>query len=192
MDKFLEIETLHIRITKTTLSMDKIEEEMKKLSSGMYLIAHEKKGKKGEHFHIVIQTQKTKKELTTVIKLKFELSGNKEYSVTIVRNKNQVIKYLLKDDDTTRSQGLSEEVLELMKKCSNKKGVKNLMEELNVLEEKYLGFELGTESFGIAFIKLKISYGQNLYGNHIKAYLKKMELKKNPDRITGYYRDLMR
>ncbi len=192
MDKFLGIETLHIRITKYGLTMDKIEEEIKKIYSTMYLIAQEKKGQKGEHFHIVMQTQTNLKELKIKIKDIFALTGNKEYSVTIVRSKNQVIKYLLKDDDAIRSVGIPEDVLILMKACSNKKGKKNLMIELNVLEEKYLGNELTSKSFGISFIELKIDYGQNLYGNHIKAYLTKMELKKHPDRIGAYYSNLMR
>lgn len=190
MEAFLKIETLHLRITKQGITMDSLEDYIRTLAV-MYLIAQEKKGKKGEHFHTVIQTQKTKKEFVELIQKKFNLKGNKEYSVTTVRNQNQVMKYLLKDDDATRSSGIPKEVLELMKKCSNKKGTKNLMVELNILEEKYLGFDLTNESFGIKFIQLKIAYGQNLYGNHIKAYLMKMKLKKYPSEISVYYNQLM-
>lgn len=192
MEQFLEIETLHVRITKQGLKVEKLEEEIKLVYSSMYLIAHEKKGQKGEHYHIVLQTQKTKPEFIKFIKESLKLTGNKEYSVTTVRSKNQVMKYLLKDDDDVRSVGIPEAVLKLMKLCSNKKGTKNLMIELNLLEEKYLGYDISSKSFGIQFINLKISYGQNLYGNHIKAYLIKMELKKYPDRVEQYYNDLMR
>ena len=56
--------------------------------------------------------------------------------------------------------------------------------ELHKLEEEYFASEHNPiRTFAKNFVKLKISYGQNIYGNHIKAYILKIKFKKDPSFI---------
>lgn len=182
MEKFLGIEWYHIRITKMT-ELEKIEEFVnKELKINVYLISKETLPQ--IHFHICIKTQIKEKTLREVLK-KSEYGGRCKYYLKPSVNPKQMLKYTLKDGDFVY-KGIGNEEIEILKKCSNKKGLDKFGIELQIIEEEFLTGKYSFTDFGTKFVELKISYGQNLYSSHIKAYLQKMRFKKNPDYIHQY------
>lgn len=187
MDKFLGNNYWHTRITKN-VELTEIETFIKTITK-TYLICKETLPR--VHFHCCIQTQLSEKELRALI-LKSSYGGRGQYQLTVAKNVKQMKKYILKDGDYVYGN-MNEKEIETLRKCSNKKGLDNFGKELQLLEEKYLGTDNHMFSqFAFNFVKLKISYGQNLYGNHIKAYLNKMRCKRDPNYIREYVNELMR
>lgn len=194
MNKFLELKTLHIRMT-TNKTIKDIETFILTLTPLTYLISQEGFKEDHTHYHILVQSQSkddnSNTRLRKAINTKLGLKGNGQFSISTVRNEKQLMKYILKDGGPIARKGIPDEVIEVMKKCSSKKGTKNLSADLSILEEKYFQGIYSFNKFGEEYIKLKIAYNQNLYSNHIKAYLTKMELKKEPERIRQYVLDIM-
>lgn len=186
MENFLGIDWYHIRIT-TLDTLDNMETFVKTLSS-VYLISNETIPR--NHYHICIKTQRSLETLRKLVKSSI-YSGRNNYYLKPSTNSKQMLKYTLKDGNYV-FKNIDEKWLETLRKCSNKKGLDKFGIELQTLEENFLGNSITFTQFGRSFIKLKIDYGQNLYGNHIKAYLTKMKCKKDPTYINEYFAELMR
>lgn len=193
MESFLNIEKVHLRITKQIPynSVKKFLDE----NSMRYILTIEKEPK--VHYHILLEYQEEDKnhnKLRYQLKKVLSVAGNKDYSLSTVRNKNQLMKYILKEGNEYSVKDIPDEIIKLMKKCSNKKGKRNFAIELAELEERFLSDStfMSLTTFAEKLVLLKVSYGQSLYSNHIKAYLSKMRIKKNPREVKNYVDNLLR
>lgn len=183
MNKFLGIDNYHIRLT-----IDNTLEHVKTVINKIgvkWIISHEV-----THFHCLVQTQKKKKDITDIIKKELEIKGNEKFSVVPVRKLSQMKKYILKDG-FYEYQGYDEKEIEILMLCSNKKGMDKISTEIQELEEEFMSGNILFLRFCEKYVKIKIDYGQNIYGNHIKAYCYKMRMKKSPDFIRSYVSNLM-
>lgn len=185
LNSFLGLETFHIRLTlKSELEniIDFIETSITK----KYIICDEL-----THYHCLAETQMSKKEIVRVIKEKLNLKGNADFSVIKAKSKQQLKKYILKDGNY-KYKGFTDEEIKLLRKQSFKKGIDKLQIVLEGYEIEYYNGDISFTQFGERYIQLKIEYNQNIHGNHVKAYLTKIKMKKNPDCIREYISDLMR
>lgn len=185
MENFLNINKIHLRIT-TNNPMDQIIEIVSGFSN-TYLISQEDPGVH-QHYHILMeyQTNDNHNKLRYALK-KSGYGGVGKYSISQVRSKANLMKYLLKDGGLYVSQNIPESVITLMKKCAFKKSSKGAYSrDLLNLEQKYLGKEIVFRQFEKEYIKLKVSYNQNLYPSHIKGYLYLIQAKNDPEYIDVY------
>lgn len=189
MENFLGINWYHIRITKD-VELEDIEKFVKENYplAWSYIISKETLPR--THFHICLKVEGKMEELREKIK-KSIYGGRCNYYFKPSKNVKQMLKYTLKDGDYVY-KGIEEKEIELLKKTSNKKGLDKFGVDLTNLEEQYLGDKIRFKEFGIRFVKLKISYGQNLYSSHIKAYLQKMKFKKEPEYIGEFIDEMFR
>lgn len=191
MEKFLQIQKIHLRIT-TQSSMEQVKDFVERYTK-TYLISHEDP-EEHSHFHILMEYQNLDDKKHS--KLRYDLKksfgkGNGVYSISTVRNKNQLMKYVLKDDGKICYKNIDAELIKTMKRCSNKKGKNNFVAELNVLEEKLISMEITSREFKKRFVLLKVTYGQNLYPNHIRAYFHKMMIKRDPEYINQFIEEFL-
>lgn len=195
MDEFLDkmSDVIHIRIKKK-IDEDSLQELFHQHNIKRYIISNE-----GDHLHVLVQTLKgvwfdksegSKTLIARVLKEKYGLKGNKDYSVALAREPNQLKKYVLKDGNY-KFKGFKEDVINLFRLCSNKKGKDKLAKELQQLEEDYFQGEMSTEELYEKFIALKLSYGQNIYWNHTDAYIQKLQMKRSPQIIKERVRRRM-
>lgn len=188
MEEFLGIHTVHLRLT-TKDDFKKIEDFIKGISK-TYLLSQEDPGEH-QHYHVLLQYQDTSKsndKLRYMINSKLKLKGNGKYSISTVRNRRQLMKYILKDGGKYSSSNIPEEVLTLCKMSSNKKGKKSFAEDLAKVEDMYYSDEIGYTEFKEKFIQLKIDYGQSLYISHIQAYCYKVRCKKSKSFVREFAR----
>jgi len=186
MDDFLDIRKLHIRLT-TNLDMDTIENFIMKISN-TYLISQEDPGTH-QHYHILVEYQDPDPRCNDLrYKLKKELGTSKwEYSISTVKSKATLMKYILKDNGVIRKSNIPDKVIHLMKKCSYKKAHKGkFAADLLHLEQLYIAHEYAESKFRAEVILLKISYNQNIYVSHLQAYFNKLRLKKRPSEINAF------
>lgn len=191
MEKYLGIDlyqiVLHDRENKYSMK-DIIDFVEQKLESSYYLITQEKE-ESNKHYHIMVRTQVNKKDKANrpIRKLIKELgiTGTGNSGTSLVRSKNQMMKYILKDDGEVHYRGIDEKTIKLMKKLSVKKGDFN--KRKFELEEKYMGdINMSFKAYAREYIKLELEYGHNMRSSSQKPYLLKIYLKKNPDKIPEY------
>lgn len=187
MEAFLKLKTIHLRIT-TNYEMDTITEFLNPFAI-TYLVSQEDPGIH-QHYHILLQYQdddSRHNKLRYKIKDQLKLTGNGSYSISTVKSPKQLMKYIVKDNGLIKNKGVPDEVIELMKLCSTKKGKKSFNEELAILEQSYFEAKhMFFDKFAQDVVSLKIKYGHNLYSNQIKAYLLRIKMKKNPMEIQNY------
>lgn len=182
MESFLDIRKIHVRIT-TTLSMDIIQDFVRSFTT-TYLISQEDPGVH-QHYHILMEYQESDpkhNKLRYSLKTKLGLNGNGSYSISTVRSRSNLMKYILKDDGVFVKSNIPDEVISLMKRCSYKKSHdKKFSRDLLTIEEDYICSKLTLNQFKKAVLKLKVSYNQNLYPSHLKAYFYKLRCKKDDE-----------
>lgn len=181
LENFLGIKTLHLRMTTNT-DLSGILKFITTLQPIKYLITEEGTDINHKHFHILLQSQFKDDNSNTKLRKKINkdlgLKGNGKFSISTVRNERQLMKYILKEGGTYEVFNISNEIIELMKKCSCKKGQQNIAKEISDNEERYLSREITLRTFFENHIKIKVSYNQNIYVSHIDAYCLKMEVKR--------------
>lgn len=184
MENFLGINKWHIRLTMDS-NLETVEKQIRTLTK-TYIICDEI-----SHYHCYCIIQMKKPELITHIKTLFNVKAEK-YSCVLVRKPKQMKKYILKDGNYAYN-GFTDDEIQILRKCSNKKGTDKFKKELDILEEEYFTSKYNTiHTFATKYVQLKINYGQNIYGNHIKAYILKIKFKKNPLEIHNYVDELLR
>lgn len=189
MEKFLGINWYHIRITRD-VELVEIEGFIKQNYSTAWSYLISKETLPQTHFHICLQIEGEMEKLREKIKVS-KYGGRCKYYFKRADNVKQMLKYTLKDGDYV-SKGIEPKYIELLKKTSVKKGLDKFGQQLQTLEEDFMSDKIRFEKFGEEFVKLKISYGQNLYSSHIKAYLQKMKFRKNPEYIKQYISEMFR
>lgn len=148
------------------------------------------------HQHIMLVTKpkdewmkgSIHKKLRDWVKKTFNVQGNGQYSIKYAKNEKQLSKYVVKDGDY-KSVGFSDKELALFLLCSNKKGLSNLKVELNKIEASFFSDEIDIVELYALFVKIKIKYGQNIYPNHMDAYVMKIYFKKYPALINTFVSD---
>jgi hypothetical protein len=185
LDCFLGLDSFHIRLTLKS-DLDTIQKFIEKSITTKYILCDEL-----THYHCYAVTQKLKKEIVVAIKSELKLKGNADFSVIKVKNKNQMKKYIMKDGNFIY-KNFDEKEINILRKLSFKKGIDKLQTELEKYEQQLYEKEITFTRFAELYIKLKIDYNQNIYGNHIKAYLTKIKMKNDPTYIKEYVSELMR
>lgn len=191
MDTFLNLRKIHLRIT-TNDTLDTIENFVKHFTK-TYLISQEDPTLHC-HYHILMEYQNDDEKNS---KLRYALkkagySGSGKYSISVVRNRSNLMKYLLKDNGVYVKSNIPDSVIELMKKCAFKKATKGkYTQAVLALEQKFLGNEINFMEFKIAHIELKISYNQSLYPNHLRGYFNLMKCKSDPMYIKEFITDIV-
>lgn len=179
MDKFCGIEFWHLRIT-THQSIETIKLLIECVSV-KYIISSE-----DGHYHCLFQTAKKRKELREEIN-KHGFKGNKDFSLTTVRDVKKARSYVVKDGSYI-FKGYTQKEIEDAYKLSFKK--KGYSEDLLELEEKYLTKGMMFERFVEAVVSLKVQYNHNLNKTHIKSYLEKMRCKQDPQYLRSFCQEL--
>lgn len=162
---------IHDRENKYT--MDQIETFVnEKLLSSYYMICQEKE-ESNKHYHLMVETNvsQTDSQNRPIRKLlnEFGVSGKGNLSTSKVKDKKQMMKYLLKDDGELRTRNVPESDINLFRKLSYKKGDFNKSKQL--LEEQFMSDpSMSIYQFTDNFVNLKIDYHQNLNGARIKDY----------------------
>ena len=137
------------------------------------------------HYHVFIKTSMLEKQIRSIIKEDKDIKGNRSYSLAVAKEERQLMKYVLKDGKYV-FKGIPEEEIELLQKCSYKKGKKSFAKDLDLLEEKFYNNKIGNLLFIEELLQLKVSYGQNIYDNQIINYVKKCHMKKDGNYLEQY------
>lgn len=193
MEKYLK-ETkvcLHIRVRKQIQKealVKAFDDRYKK-----YIISTEVGKSKELHHHILLILSNKAKvytgtrtcPFTTWLKKEFGFKGNSDFSCVPARDQKQLSKYVVKDGSYVH-KGFTDKEIKFFSTASNKKGKDEFKKELTKLEDSYYKDKTEIYQFYEAFIKLKISYGQNIYWSHCDAYVTKVMFKKDPSLICQY------
>lgn len=172
MEKFLGSDSWHIRLSHNR-SFDEIESVIQQISQ-KYIISMERPK---IHFHCYVRTTKSEKDMRSIL-VDHQLHGRNKYSMTKVREEEQMKKYVVKEGDI-RYKGFSDKEMEIFIKKSKSKDKHYFVE----LEDQYMEGKLTYKEFAIAHVKHKTRMGQRLNPNQIKQYLTSVFLRKNPDEI---------
>lgn len=180
----LGVFSYHLRIN-TMEKKEVIIKDILEAFTDTYLIAFEV-----THYHILFKTTcgtlcKRESIARKTIKA-FGLVGNEQYSLKLCRNIDQTAKYICKCGEYT-FKGYPEAYIARMAKCSFKKGKAEFSKELRKLEEEYITDLINLCQFTNLFVKLKVSYGHNLYGRQIEAYIKTMKCRKHGHSAISEY-----
>lgn len=142
------------------------------------------------HIHVLLVTphkewidKSRDTKLHSWVKESFSVKGNGEYSIKLARNKKQLKKYVLKEGDY-EYKGFTEEELKNYQKASNKKGLDKISKEIQENEMMYFQGKITIEEFYERYVDIKVSYGQNIYWNHMDAYVQKIKFKNNKKLIA--------
>lgn len=190
----VDVRDYHLRLYRT-ISL----EEMSQFIDGIskitkYIISKEYSKTRGEHFHCYLVFEDAKDLLKNreqgirdIFIKRFNIQdANSDYSFSPRRNENQLKKYVLKDGQY-RYKNIPKDEIEALVKASNKKGKDQFGEDLTRLEDNYLkSKDMTIKSFYHSFVKLKVSYGQNIYPSHCDAYVYKIQFKKDPRKIIDF------
>lgn len=175
MDRFVDTTAFHLRLTINE-ELENIQSYVKEITD-KYIICSEV-----GHFHCYIETNKTREEISKTLKETFKVSGNKGYSLTHVRSKRQMKKYILKDGFYVHS-GYTDKEIECLRKLSVKKFGDEYQNRLADLEDKLLSTDyrtMGTKyefkKFIENFMILRAEYG-NLRKCDIEGYINRMYIK---------------
>ncbi len=162
MDKYTK-DFLHLRINTAKSFADSQKIFQKTFIKERFVMGFEV-----SHLHVYIELAKLQwydkvkdSKISKWIKESFDVKGS-QYSVSKVRKKKQVKKYILKDGEYF-AQGFSPEELLPFYKVSNKKGLNNMGLALADLEMDYMSDKIDNVTFYEKYVKLKVDYGQNIY-----------------------------
>lgn len=154
------------------------------------LISFETAYDKRKHFHVYIETEKTVTELRDLIKPKFNVSGNKGYSIKEPNNTNSLKSYVLKDGDFLH-KGFTQRELKTCKQMSYKKVDAKFVEILQNIEKKYYEnrspHPYDIDEYLRAYLKLKSDHGQLPNKNREASHCQRLIIKKHPDLFEMYF-----
>lgn len=118
------------------------------------------------------------------LKKTFGLEGNKDYSLSKVKNSEDYKKYIVKETNWM-SSGFDVEELKKFQLVSYPKK-KNFQKELDLLEIEYLLDNMDDIGYIFNFIKLKANYKQVVNTNYVKQRLIMMRSKKSLTADDGW------
>lgn len=137
------------------------------------LMAQEVSNKGVYHIHGVVNGDNRDKLYECVSQI-LTIKGNKQYSIQLVKDSKQMLKYTLKEGDYS-VKGFPPDLINLMYRLSNKK--EDVKKKVSQLEEELLIGRISLPNFMTKYIKIQIDHGQNIYDQHNKAYFNRMCLK---------------
>lgn len=175
---------LHLRIT-TDNNKEWVETIIRAISH-KWIISMENNGK--QHYHSAFYTNLSTKQIKEKLN-DFGLSGNKSFSLTMVKDNKAVRKYIVKDGDFWYHGFQQQEITDAYQLSFKKNGFKISLEEL---EDEYLLSNMSHELFGYKYIQLKATHNFSLNRSQIKAYLDKMRCRKEPGYAERIYEELYR
>lgn len=177
-----------IRITVDELTLEKTESIFKEYEK--YIISEEGDGEnKRLHHHIVLDTQEDSNKIKENIRKVYpNANGNKCIYCKPAKDKRQLAKYTLKEDNYIY-KGFTEEFIKEHFKLSVAKT--DLKKDIVKLEEDYILDKITTEQFTSRFIDLKVKYDQPLYTNHIVAYIRKMMIRSGNMKSKEYAKHVL-
>lgn len=150
------------------------------------IVSDEVSTKGVEHQHVFLHSDKsfTKEDVTTQLQAIYPLcKGNKCFSTKVVVHLSKCIQYTVKEG-SFKSQGFSAEFIKDASFLSYPKlDVKAKMSEL---EDEYLLHRINLDEFMMKHINLKVKHGQNLYDNHLVAYMKRMAIRSGDMEVESY------
>jgi len=112
--------------------------------------------------------------------------GNKCYSVSVVRDVKQCVKYTLKEGMYLQ-KGFPEEFIRVMYRTSTNK--ENVKAKVASNEEDLVSGDITYKEFSINYMKIKVCHGQNIYTAHIRAYLHRMALDSGEMSYDDYFEE---
>lgn len=122
----------------------------------------------------------------------FRLKGNKDYSISCVKDVEKCIAYLLKDGDF-RHKGHSESSIETLKKISYAKYDKKVFAtKLASLNDEYLKGKLDDRGWISSYLALKLSYNQfNVNKNYVVNLFRSLKLKKDSAFFSSFVTEIL-
>lgn len=169
------------RLAKVSgLSMDRTFKHLKSCNYPRIVVSDEGSGKR-HHQHILVacnelEAEDVRKELK---KCYPDAVGNKYIYVQVAKDKNQLMKYTLKEGQYL-VHGFSEELVYDMLKCSIKKT--DMRSQFSTLAETYYLDQITFLEFMTQYIQLKADHDQPLYMSHLEAYFRAMSVRGDPRR----------
>lgn len=160
-----------IRITVEELELEKTEMIFKHYEK--YIISEEGDGEFTRvHHHVILVTEEDSNKIKENIRKVYpKATGNKCIYCRPAKDKRQLAKYTLKEDNYIY-KGFSEEFIKIHFKLAVAKT--DLKKDLIKIEEDYVLGKVTTEQFTQQYIELKVKYDQPLYTNHVVSYIRKM------------------
>lgn len=102
-----------------------------------------------------------------------ELYGNQSIYIRESENKKQLLKYTLKEGSYLY-KGFSSSLIEIYETLSTKK--ENIKQKIIDNEENLITHSINFEQFGIRYLEIQVTHGNNIYNHQIKAYLNRFQL----------------
>lgn len=136
-----------------------------------HIVAYEEDAKR-PHFQgymLLSEADNKNDKIRKYLKQKFNLEGNKDYSLSTVKDMKQYKKYLIKEGNWL-SVGM--DITELLKyQTISYPKKKKFQEELDEIEIKYIQGDMDDLQYTFEFMKLKGKYRQVINTNYIKQRL---------------------
>lgn len=165
-------------------SLDEVSQILKEFPyhSG-HIVAYEEDAER-PHFQgymLVSETTPSNDKFRRYIKKKFNLEGNKDYSISTVKDVKGYKKYIIKEGKWVAVGMDTSELLKYQHISYPKK--KKFQEELDEIEISYLEDTMDDLQYISKFMLLKAKYKQPINTNYIKQRLLMLIVRKDEDRL---------
>jgi hypothetical protein len=141
------------------------------------IIVCQETGKTGLlHFHCLLHKQELHREtIKDILKETYPtVRGNKDYSISLSRNKQQLTKYLLKDGNY-KYKGFPSRFIQKMEVLSY--STNEMKRRFQILKDKVTLKEISLSDYMLECINIKVEYEQPLYRNHMSAHFLQIAIK---------------
>lgn len=127
------------------------------------------------HHHILLVTDDSGDNIKTRIREIYpNIKGNKSIYCRPARDKNQLLKYTVKEDKF-QYRGFNPDHIERALLTSRPKT--DLKSSIIRLEDRYVLHQIDTAQFLEQYLLLKVKHGQKLYTSHLTAYVRSLMIR---------------
>lgn len=182
--------TFHIRLTSPNLTMEKTQQMLTDFD--LYIVSSEGDGEQvSRHQHICVSHPSLDRKVLreSVSKVYPKLKGNKEISITIAKNSEQLSRYVVKDGDFTY-KGFTQHQIERF--CKLSYDVKKTKKKFTQIMELYKLGQIDIQEYAERYIQIKCESNQPLYTNHFRAHLRMMKFSRDKSLVTHYCENILR
>lgn len=163
----------------TTGTKNEIKEVVESLNPIRYIIAREVSKKGVEHYHVVLELKPEigRDKILKPFKEKFpNMLGNKSYSLKLSKERVNVIKYVVKEDEEVIVFGYNKEFIQ---HCTDVSYTPKNKDKFVQLKTEYMDSDMTIEEYVEKLIDIKVECDQPLYVSHLEAHIRMMACKKD-------------
>lgn len=176
MNRLIQVQGWHLRLTLES-DLDTVSRNIDNLCN-QYIISQELSNAGKMHYHCFLVCDKSRDFMRKFITEKFEVKGNKDYSLAPVKSARQMKKYVLKDGNY-RYKGYDWQEIKVLEKSSSKKIDEEYKNRLGEIEDEYLkyGGSMTDEEFCVRVLMLRSEY-MTVRRCDIEGYVNRMYIRK--------------